>query len=438
MIFLSMRPGRTSAGSSCSGWLVVMISMRPGVSTTPSSTFSNPAKDSASLFLRPNPRLGPISADVPFSLLLLLPPQPPAEERKSISAAASISLIPAATSDSAPPEPSCSTRISSLPLPFALYLVYDTLRDRPPRCDCALLLMREMGPSLASPSSSSTNLPSISVPASTSALMALACADTNWSTVEFLRIMVSAASMASSLSLASVASSLPSPTSPSPGKDIRRCAMDRMTSGFCASLRNRSDFSMSSSTSSRQSESLLSSSMRHMLLGSGMLMVSVCTTSAVFCPSRRFTTFEAASTSSITKMTSLKFNRTATSQSSTRYFLSKKMDMSSALVETLESGTLMMDRPVWCASALMRLVLPVPGGPCSITPSLCGYPAMEYLPVRSVKWPMRLSSDSFSWKKRLSKVFWLLSLYRLYTAPSSLPSLPLSDRLIFGVDTFSS
>eukprot|EP00964_Phaeocystis_antarctica_P023748 scaffold13279_cov56-Phaeocystis_antarctica.AAC.1 len=31
-----------------------------------------------------------------------------------------------------------------------------------------------------------------------------------------------------------------------------------------------------------------------------------------------------------------------------------------------------MERPVCCASALIRLVLPVPGGPCSSRPSLCG------------------------------------------------------------------
>mmetsp|Transcript_9030 Transcript_9030/g.29950 ORF Transcript_9030/g.29950 Transcript_9030/m.29950 type:complete len:224 (-) Transcript_9030:1039-1710(-) len=43
-----MRPGRMSAGSSFSGWLVVMMKMRPGVSTTPSSTFRRPARLSSS------------------------------------------------------------------------------------------------------------------------------------------------------------------------------------------------------------------------------------------------------------------------------------------------------------------------------------------------------------------------------------------------------
>ena len=41
--FLLMRPGRMRAGSSFSGWLVVMITMRLGVSTTPSSTLRRPA-----------------------------------------------------------------------------------------------------------------------------------------------------------------------------------------------------------------------------------------------------------------------------------------------------------------------------------------------------------------------------------------------------------
>lgn len=41
-IFLSIRPGRMRAGSRDSGWLVVMITMRPGVSTTPSRAFKSP------------------------------------------------------------------------------------------------------------------------------------------------------------------------------------------------------------------------------------------------------------------------------------------------------------------------------------------------------------------------------------------------------------
>mmetsp|Transcript_15412 Transcript_15412/g.32211 ORF Transcript_15412/g.32211 Transcript_15412/m.32211 type:complete len:200 (+) Transcript_15412:576-1175(+) len=43
-----MRPGRMSAGSSFSGWLVVMTRIRFGVSTTPSSTLSRPERSSLS------------------------------------------------------------------------------------------------------------------------------------------------------------------------------------------------------------------------------------------------------------------------------------------------------------------------------------------------------------------------------------------------------
>ena len=42
---MSMRPGRISAASKASGKLVDMITMRPGESTTPSSTFRMPCGD---------------------------------------------------------------------------------------------------------------------------------------------------------------------------------------------------------------------------------------------------------------------------------------------------------------------------------------------------------------------------------------------------------
>lgn len=45
---LLIRPGRMRAGSNISGWLVDSTSSRPGVSTTPSSTFSSPARLSSS------------------------------------------------------------------------------------------------------------------------------------------------------------------------------------------------------------------------------------------------------------------------------------------------------------------------------------------------------------------------------------------------------
>mmetsp|Transcript_17643 Transcript_17643/g.38051 ORF Transcript_17643/g.38051 Transcript_17643/m.38051 type:complete len:293 (+) Transcript_17643:1114-1992(+) len=47
-----MRPGRISAGSSLSGWFEVMMRMRSGVSTTPSSTLRRPARLSSSSSLR--------------------------------------------------------------------------------------------------------------------------------------------------------------------------------------------------------------------------------------------------------------------------------------------------------------------------------------------------------------------------------------------------
>ena len=43
--------------------------------------------------------------------------------------------------------------------------------------------------------------------------------------------------------------------------------------------------------------------------------------------------------------------------------------MSSWLVEILLSGMEMIERRVYCASALMKEVLPVPGGPYSRKPS---------------------------------------------------------------------
>ena len=61
-----------------------------------------------------------------------------------------------------------------------------------------------------------------------------------------------------------------------------------------------------------------------------------------------------------------------TSSPITMYCWSNMMSISSWLVEMRASGTLTIDRPVCWASALIRLVLPVPGGPCRSRPSLCG------------------------------------------------------------------
>mmetsp|Transcript_68781 Transcript_68781/g.135156 ORF Transcript_68781/g.135156 Transcript_68781/m.135156 type:complete len:266 (-) Transcript_68781:951-1748(-) len=89
-------------------------------------------------------------------------------------------------------------------------------------------------------------------------------------------------------------------------------------------------------------------------------------------PSRRCTTLEAASTSSITKITSLNPSLMGTSSPCTQYRWSNMMSISSWLVVILAKGTFTMDRFVCCARALISEVFPVPGGPCSKRPSLCG------------------------------------------------------------------
>ena len=72
-----MRPGRISAGSSFSGWLLVMTTMRFGQSTTPSSTFSRPARSSLSLAFCDAPVEGPAAgASSPSSLSSFFSPSP--------------------------------------------------------------------------------------------------------------------------------------------------------------------------------------------------------------------------------------------------------------------------------------------------------------------------------------------------------------------------
>ena len=44
-IFISTRPGRTRAGSSASGWLLVKMSTRPSCEATPSMVLSRPDKE---------------------------------------------------------------------------------------------------------------------------------------------------------------------------------------------------------------------------------------------------------------------------------------------------------------------------------------------------------------------------------------------------------
>mmetsp|Transcript_36020 Transcript_36020/g.110983 ORF Transcript_36020/g.110983 Transcript_36020/m.110983 type:complete len:252 (+) Transcript_36020:510-1265(+) len=83
--FVLMRPGRMSAASSDSGWFVVMITMRPGESTTPSSTLRRPARSSLSARSKRLPKPPPVPVPVPpttskpaaVSAATSLPPAPP-------------------------------------------------------------------------------------------------------------------------------------------------------------------------------------------------------------------------------------------------------------------------------------------------------------------------------------------------------------------------
>ena len=129
---------------------------------------------------------------------------------------------------------------------------------------------------------------------------------------------------------------------------------------------------------------------------------------------------EAASTSSITKITSLKLSLIGMSSPFTANDWSNTMSISSWFVSMRASGMETTLRPVCCAMALMRDVFPVPGGPCSSRPSLCGNPLILYLPVLSMKWVINLSRRRFSLKKRQAKDLSSLSLYRLYTREGAL------------------
>ena len=98
------------------------------------------------------------------------------------------------------------------------------------------------------------------------------------------------------------------------------------------------------------------------------------------------------------------------------------MSISSWFVVIRASGTLTIERPVCCASALISDVFPVPGGPWRRSPNLCGYPCTAYLPVRFTKCLSSARSFSFSSKKSEPNCFSSESLYLLNTrvaAPSS-------------------
>mmetsp|Transcript_8945 Transcript_8945/g.11180 ORF Transcript_8945/g.11180 Transcript_8945/m.11180 type:complete len:203 (+) Transcript_8945:1143-1751(+) len=194
----------------------------------------------------------------------------------------------------------------------------------------------------------------------------------NLSTVSYADISASADVHASS-PICATATSPSSPTNPNPGNIIIRFDIFTRISGFRASLFSRSDFSVSVFTNSRHTSLLLSNNICHTDFGDGKSISSSKTTSApASLPSRRLTTRLTASTSSITKITSLNPMWIGTSCPAMLNFRSKKIDISSVLVDIFPSGTFTIERPVYCANALMRLVFPVPGGPCRSNPILYG------------------------------------------------------------------
>mmetsp|Transcript_13203 Transcript_13203/g.40666 ORF Transcript_13203/g.40666 Transcript_13203/m.40666 type:complete len:202 (-) Transcript_13203:914-1519(-) len=133
-------------------------------------------------------------------------------------------------------------------------------------------------------------------------------------------------------------------------------------------------------------------------------------TAAVAPPSRLWTTLDAASTSSKTKTHCLNDSRAGTSRSSTSNFRSKTASMSSWFVLMRPRGIETTFRPRRAASALIRLVLPVPGGPCRSNPSFFGEPRTAKRPVPAWNESSNESSSSFSGKKSESNVLCAASL----------------------------
>mmetsp|Transcript_22399 Transcript_22399/g.38265 ORF Transcript_22399/g.38265 Transcript_22399/m.38265 type:complete len:210 (+) Transcript_22399:1022-1651(+) len=118
--------------------------------------------------------------------------------------------------------------------------------------------------------------------------------------------------------------------------------------------------------------------------------------------------------SSITKMMSSNVRRVVLSLPTTSRARSYITFCSAWLVSICASDTLMIERPVCSASALISDVLPVPGGPCSSRPILCGKPPTAYLPSLFWKSESSFSSASFCGNQRASNVLCCESAYRLY------------------------
>mmetsp|Transcript_36517 Transcript_36517/g.102959 ORF Transcript_36517/g.102959 Transcript_36517/m.102959 type:complete len:354 (+) Transcript_36517:265-1326(+) len=353
-----MRPGRMSAGSSISGWFVVMTRMRWGVSTTPSSTFSKPERFSLSLLDwggAARSDMGPAPPDGPTASSPALAPCPcGAIIDASVAIMSSGSILDWSSS-------STWHAASELPGP-------------PYEFEVSRVSMGGGGffSLAATPRSSSSSAVLTSAPASSNLLSTSACCLTYLSTDSRPSLMASTASFASVVFL-SLLSASPSalartlsPDGPFSSLAIPQRPLPPMATPF-----SRADFSISSFTSATTSSSLVSSSSSQGVFRDAST-VSVHVTSAVIFPSRRCTILDAASTSSMTNMTSLKPSLMGTSSPRTAYCWSNMMSMSSWFVLMRASGTFTMERPVCWAMALMRLVLPVPGGPCSKSPSLCG------------------------------------------------------------------
>mmetsp|Transcript_12620 Transcript_12620/g.42152 ORF Transcript_12620/g.42152 Transcript_12620/m.42152 type:complete len:246 (-) Transcript_12620:457-1194(-) len=132
---------------------------------------------------------------------------------------------------------------------------------------------------------------------------------------------------------------------------------------------------------------------------------------------RASTTGDAASMSSRTKIAWEKARRTGQSSPTTLKRRSNMASMRSWFVTTRPSGMETTLRPVRCAMALIKEVLPVPGGPWSMMPSLRGKPRTPNFPRRSANASRSERSRGFSGKKSDLNVLDASKRYLLYVGP---------------------
>mmetsp|Transcript_92458 Transcript_92458/g.138477 ORF Transcript_92458/g.138477 Transcript_92458/m.138477 type:complete len:250 (+) Transcript_92458:441-1190(+) len=249
-----------------------MMMIRPGVSTTPSRTFNKPDSDNRSG--------SSLNKDAPKSLLnllLLLTLFPPAPEvMLAVELLGLSSTMPTADSFTGGGATSAGTETE---------VGGDTTFKE-----------------VFSPINSSTNVSSTVPPFSNNVLIASAWDDKTLSNLSFKSFRLLKKSMASSHTRVKAESLLPAaPTIPRAGMEVIRCAMSRKISDLIAfaSFSSRGHFSESSLTTSWHPLDWLSRNILQSDLGVGR---SICATStaATLRPSRRLTTSEAASTSSMT------------------------------------------------------------------------------------------------------------------------------------------